>query len=311
MTHLHRSEIKLLDRLHDLFRAVSEGRYNREQAKDLFDLTIREKYPAWLTEMAESFSMMMIKVETREFHLDQVIEDLRQAKMSLEDYSRSLEQKVDERTWELRQKNELLETEIQERLVVEKALQKANHELESLSKIDGLTHAANRRFFDEWLAKMWATHAANQSPLGLIICDVDYFKLYNDTYGHQQGDECLKAVVAAIRRGVHHHDDLVARYGGEEFAVVVTRDVDKKIASLAEKMRSNVEELEIVHERSAVGDFVTVSFGAATVIPRPDADPSLLIKAADAALYEAKAWGRNRVVWKEDAHQETVINKRS
>lgn|GEM_PF-417151 len=304
MTQLHRSEIKLLDRLHGLFKEVSAGRYNREQAKELFELTIKEKYPEWLTEMAESFSMMMVKVETREFHLEQVIEDLRLAKLSLEDYSRSLEQKVDERTCELRRKNELLATEIQERLVVEKALQKANHELERLSKTDGLTHAANRRFFDEWLAKMWATHAADQAPLGLIICDVDFFKLYNDTYGHQQGDECLKAVVAAIRQDVHHHDDLVARYGGEEFAVVVPRVAGKDIVFLAEKMRTHVESLRIVHEKSTLGAFVTVSFGAATVVPRPDADPSLLIKAADAALYEAKARGRNTVVWKEDAYME-------
>jgi len=303
VTDLYRSEIKLLDRLHDLFKEVSEGRYSREQAKELSDLTIQDKYPAWLAEMAESFSMMMIKVETREFHLDQVIEDLRQAKLSLEDYSRSLEEKVEERTCELRQKNELLETEIQERLVVEKALQKANHELERLSKIDGLTHAANRRFFDEWLAKMWAIHAANQAPLGLIICDVDFFKLYNDTYGHQQGDECLKAVVAAIRQDLHHHDDLVARYGGEEFAVVVPRVAGKNIVFLAEKMRSHVEGLRIVHERSTVGAFVTVSFGAATVVPSLDADPSLLIKAADEALYEAKARGRNMVVCKDGAYQ--------
>ncbi|MFA5179939.1 MAG: diguanylate cyclase [Syntrophales bacterium] len=298
MTDLQNSEIKLLGRLNDLFKEVSEGRYNREQAKDLFELTITEKYPQWLTEMAEAFSMMMIKVETREFHLEQVIEDLRLAKLSLEDYSRSLEQKVEERTCELRNKNELLATEIQERLMVEKDLQKANHQLERLSKTDGLTHAANRRFFDEWLVKMWATHAASQTPLGLIICDVDFFKLYNDTYGHQQGDECLKAVVAAIRQDVHHHDDLVARYGGEEFAVVVPRTAGEGIVSLAEKMRAHIEALRILHERSAIGAFVTVSFGAATVLPRTDADPSELIKAADAALYEAKAQGRNRVVWK-------------
>jgi diguanylate cyclase (GGDEF)-like protein len=294
---LYRSEIKLLERLHDLFKEVSAGKYNREQAKDLLDLTIKEKYPEWLTEMAESFSMMMVKVETREFQLEQVIEDLRLAKLSLEDYSRSLEQRVEERTGELRQKNELLEAEIRERLLVEEALQKANHELERLSKTDGLTHAANRRFFDEWLGKMWEIHAADQAPLGLIICDVDFFKLYNDTYGHQQGDECLKAVVAAIRNDVHHHDDLVARYGGEEFAVVVPRAAGKGIVSLAEKMRDHIEALRIVHERSSIGAYVTVSFGAATVVPRPGADPSELIKAADAALYEAKAQGRNRVVW--------------
>jgi len=298
------AEIKLLDRLHTLFKEVSEGRYNRKQAKELFDLTIKEKYPEWLTEMAESFCMMMIKVETREFHLEKVIEELRLAKVSLEEYSKSLEQKVDERTSELRMKNELLETEMRQRLIVEKELQKVNHELERLSKTDGLTQAANRRFFDEWLAKMWACHAANQTPLGLIICDVDFFKLYNDTYGHQQGDECLKAVVKAIRRDVTNHDDLVARYGGEEFAVIITRAADKKVAAIAEEMRSHVEQLGINHEKSAVGTFVTVSFGAATIVPRPDVAPSLLIEAADKALYEAKARGRNRVIWKEDAYLE-------
>jgi len=302
---LYLAEIKLLDRLHTLFKEVSEGRYNRKQAKELLDLTITEKYPEWLTDMAESFSMMMIKVETREFHLEKVIEELRLAKASLEEYSKSLEQKVDERTSELRMKNELLETEIRQRLVVEKALQKANHELERLSKTDGLTHAANRRFFDEWLAKMWACHAAKQTPLALIICDVDFFKLYNDTYGHQQGDECLKAVVAALRRDVQDHDDLVARYGGEEFAVIITRAADKEVAALAENMRLHVEQLGIIHEKSAVGAFVTVSFGAAALVPRLDIDSSLLIKAADMALYEAKARGRNRVVWKEDAYLES------
>jgi diguanylate cyclase (GGDEF)-like protein len=173
-------------------------------------------------------------------------------------------------------------------------LELANEELQRLVTIDGLTEVASRRKFDEHLAQEWQRMAREQLPLSLIICDVDYFKSYNDTYGHRAGDRCLQKVAQAIKDCVKRPADLVARYGGEEFAVILPKTEIQGALLLADKICSAVRNLAIAHSKSQVSDFVTISAGVATDIPQPGSDFQEIIAAADKALYQAKIAGRDR-----------------
>ncbi|MCT7976250.1 diguanylate cyclase domain-containing protein [Laspinema olomoucense] len=173
-------------------------------------------------------------------------------------------------------------------------LQAANQELHRLASLDGLTQVANRRCFDEFFNHEWRREA--QDPLSLILCDIDYFKPYNDTYGHQAGDECLQRVAAALRQCINPKIELIARYGGEEFAAVLPNTDLKNALELAERIRTQVAALQIPHTKSPVSPYITMSVGVATLIPTPETTPAQLIANADEALYVAKAGGRNRVV---------------
>jgi diguanylate cyclase (GGDEF)-like protein/PAS domain S-box-containing protein len=175
-------------------------------------------------------------------------------------------------------------------------LEAANHELKRLATLDGLTQLANRRRFDEYLEQEWRRLARDQKPLSLIMCDIDFFKFYNDTYGHQAGDECLKRVAAALCRAAKRPADLVARYGGEELVVVLPCTSNSGALCVAEYIREEVRNLRLAHPRSNVSPYVTLSLGVAGIIPCLDQAPAVLIAAADAALYEAKAAGRDRTV---------------
>lgn len=175
-------------------------------------------------------------------------------------------------------------------------LQAANQKLYRLASLDGLTQVANRRCFNEFLEQKWQEMAQQYSPLSLILCDIDFFKLYNDTYGHQAGDDCLQQVAAALRNGPKSPADLVARYGGEEFAIVLPNTDAESAVNLAENIRLTVAKLQIPNLNSPVSDYVTLSLGVASVIPLPDCSPAQLIAVADQALYQAKNKGRDRVV---------------
>lgn len=184
--------------------------------------------------------------------------------------------------------------DITERKFAEKMLKEANERLEHLSASDGLTQVANRRCFDQTLEKEWNRLRRTREPLSMIMCDVDFFKLFNDTYGHQGGDDCLKAIAATLSATAQRGGDCVARYGGEEFAVILPATHEDGALCVAEKIRQAVERLNIAHEKSLAAPCVTLSLGVATVVPS-DADcPEHLITCADKALYTSKASGRNR-----------------
>ncbi|MEL7419805.1 MAG: sensor domain-containing diguanylate cyclase, partial [Cyanobacteria bacterium J06555_3] len=175
-------------------------------------------------------------------------------------------------------------------------LEQANHELQHLSVMDGLTHIANRRKFDQYIAAEWQRLSREQAPLSLILCDIDCFKLYNDTYGHQAGDLCLIEVAQAIQKTLKRPTDLLARYGGEEFVLVLPRTPLAGAKYLAQQARLQVEALKIPHLRSSVDLYVTISLGVASCIPSEKTNFKALVAAADQGLYLAKAKGRNRTV---------------
>jgi two-component system, cell cycle response regulator len=174
-------------------------------------------------------------------------------------------------------------------------LEKANDELARIATCDGLTQVANRRRFEEYISVEWREARREQTPLAVILCDVDYFKRYNDTYGHLAGDDCLKAIAQALMDVVKRPDDLVARYGGEEFAMVLPRTDLSGAAHIAQAVRLQVQSLQILHEASSVKDVISVSLGVASIIPEDNFSPQDLLARADQALYQAKAAGRDRL----------------
>ncbi len=186
-----------------------------------------------------------------------------------------------------------LQREIEERKRVEAELAKANTALHRLAHIDGLTQVANRYRFDQELGQAWRRLHREDQPLSLILCDVDYFKLFNDHYGHQAGDDCLQQVAKAIQNAVHRPDDLVARYGGEEFAVILPSTSAQGAAQIATAICAEVLKLQIPHKFSSVSQYVTLSLGMATISPHSEQTADMLIELADKALYRAKATGRN------------------
>ncbi|HEX9189144.1 MAG TPA: diguanylate cyclase [Vicinamibacteria bacterium] len=179
-------------------------------------------------------------------------------------------------------------------------LEHRNRDLERISALDTLTQIANRRRFDAALRQEWRRSARDEAPLSLVFCDIDYFKRFNDTYGHQAGDECLVRVAQAVEETLNRPADLAARYGGEEFIALLVDTEALGARMLAERMRARVEGLRIEHRASSAAPCLTVSLGVATVVPRPALRAEDLVDLADRALYAAKEGGRNRVVAAED-----------
>jgi diguanylate cyclase (GGDEF)-like protein/PAS domain S-box-containing protein len=174
-------------------------------------------------------------------------------------------------------------------------LQVVNHELLRINNLDYLTQIANRRCFDEQLAAEWQRLTREKAPLSLIMCDIDFFKAYNDTYDHLGGDECLRKVAQAIALAARRPADLAARYGGEEFAIILPNTEIDGALHIAEAIQLAVKELEIAHEPSPVSDYVTLSYGVANIMPVAKADPTVLVRFADHALFRAKELGRNQI----------------
>ena len=186
--------------------------------------------------------------------------------------------------------------EMQRALVgVTQKLNDANKELQRLSTTDGLTNLANRRFFDEISAREWRRCERMKKPLALVMIDVDHFKKYNDTYGHQEGDACLKSVAAQVARAAPRASDLAARYGGEEFVLVLSDTTVDGAKWVANHIRQHVADLKMPHSSSSIGH-VSVSCGVASLLPMEGMTFDILLKAADEALYKAKEQGRNTVV---------------
>ena len=180
---------------------------------------------------------------------------------------------------------------------MQEELEKRNIELQRLSSIDGLTGIANRREFDESIKKEWcrARRKKHETDVSLIMIDIDCFKYYNDGYGHQQGDECLKKVAWELSNCIKRDCDLLARYGGEEFVAILSDTPLEGANHIAEQMRKSILELNIPHEYMKDGNTVSISLGVAQFIPSVENSPEQLIEAADKALYCAKENGRNQV----------------
>lgn len=192
-----------------------------------------------------------------------------------------LEERVGERTKELAQAN--------------LALVDVNRQLELLSRTDKLLGIANRRYFDDKLEEEWRRAMREKKPLALLMIDVDCFKRYNDTYGHQIGDNCLQSIAKATASALHRQGDLLARYGGEELVIILPNTDLNGANVVASNVCAKVSGLHIKHTASSVTDHVTVSIGAASAIPDKQTNTVSLVNAADGALYAAKEGGRNRV----------------
>jgi diguanylate cyclase (GGDEF)-like protein len=199
---------------------------------------------------------------------------LRHENKELKDYSQELEQMVQARTLSLQTSNEILR---------------------ELASIDSLTQIFNRRYFDDYLHHEWQQAVQNQTSLALVLCDIDHFKAYNDTYGHPMGDVCLQQVAKCLASCISRPDDRVARYGGEEFAILLTNNNKVGALQVAEQIRTKVKGLNLEHRASSTHSIVTISIGVAMALPAEGETIEQLIKTADQELYQAKLAGRDQV----------------
>ncbi len=180
----------------------------------------------------------------------------------------------------------------------QKDLVEANNMLEILARIDGLTNVSNRRHFDELLHQEWGRLKREKGELALLLCDVDYFKAFNDTYGHLEGDQCLKDIAQTIVSSLRRPSDMAARYGGDEFVIILPNTTLKGALHLAEDIRDSICRLPIKHKKSLITDHVTVTIGASSGFPEDTLPEDKFIWLADKALYEAKKKGRNCCIGK-------------
>ena len=165
--------------------------------------------------------------------------------------------------------------------------------------MDGLTGLANRRQFDATLEQEWQRAIRSELPLSLLFADIDYFKRYNDTYGHQAGDECLKQVANELKDSIKRPTDLAARYGGEEFVLVLPNTNGQGAIHVAQRIKTNISKLKIPHAQSDIDRYLTLSMGVSYTFPNHNQSAELLVKTADEALYKVKNTGRNNYLLKE------------
>ncbi len=232
--------------------------------------------------------LLMLATSVSFSQMNQMSKEIQKSRAQLEEYSRSLEQKVSDRTQALQQ-------EVEQRQQAEASLQAANQELQNLAYLDSMTRIANRRRFDEQLQQEWRRMQRLQLPLSLILCDVDYFKQYNDTYGHQVGDECLCHIARALTAAARRSSDLVARYGGEEFVMLLPNTSLAGAREVASLIQLKIQNLKLHHRNSEVSNYVTASYGVASIIPDDHNEPTQLLLRVDKALYYAKRSGRDRI----------------
>lgn len=186
--------------------------------------------------------------------------------------------------------------DISERKKTEEKLTALQKELEALSYRDSLTNVSNRRMFDTIMEREWADAQRNKTPLSLILLDIDYFKQYNDHYGHIHGDECLKQVAELLSKAATRPRDFLARFGGEEFVLVLPETNAESARKIAERCRDFISQAQIPHIKSFIGNHLTVSLGVATMVPERGQESIAFLREVDRRLYQAKQQGRNCIV---------------
>jgi diguanylate cyclase (GGDEF)-like protein len=258
---------------------ILKNHWLNTEVKGLISMRDVFRYSSLLIAIVSTFLVVIGIFSIR--RLRREVKTRKRAEQSLSKARDSLEEEVNNRTHELS--------------LAYEELKKSNAQLENLSVQDCMTGIANRRKFDQTLATEWGVSTRMQSSLSLIMIDIDYFKQYNDSYGHLEGDECLKKIAMILESAVTRKTDLVARYGGEEFVILMHDTNIEEATKIAEKCRHLVIENNITHKDSKVADYLTISLGVCSIIPSPNSEPEMLIKAADTLLYQAKENGRNRV----------------
>ncbi len=193
----------------------------------------------------------------------------------------------------MQQMQEIIDQQTNDLHRLNQELQIKNRELDRLSKVDELTQVVNRRKLNEFLERQWQRLSHLGKPISVIMCDVDNFKAYNDTYGHLAGDECLVKIAQTLRAVTRQTSDLVARYGGEEFALVLPNTNNTGAERVAKTILTQIQTLQIPHAFSSIANYVTVSLGVATVNPDQSSSPAILLQVADQLLYQSKQQGRN------------------
>ena len=206
----------------------------------------------------------------------------------LTEVNKNLDELVLRRTKALVESNEKIEDQKLE-------LEKVNRDLQQLSLIDPLTGVWNRRKYDKTIKREWNRCLRYQRPIALLLLDIDYYKKFNDSYGHMAGDECLVKIGETLKNSLYRSTDMAARYGGEEFVVLLTETGKEEAIKIANMLRQKIEALNIPHRQSPVSSYITASIGVTFTIPNTNSSHNDLFKVVDKALYQAKATGRNQV----------------
>jgi diguanylate cyclase (GGDEF)-like protein len=246
-----------------------------------------------------------IAIETIAAHGDAVSEELQSTNQRLEieiserlRMEASLQAALETTSRDKYDLQTMLELTVEHSDFLEKSLQQEVNFAKTIATIDALTQIPNRRRLEEFLNQEWAAMIRQKHSIAFLLCDVDYFKLYNDHYGHPAGDECLKQVAQAIARSLSRPTDLAARYGGEEFAIVLPNTNAQGGVKIAEIIHSEVAKLKILHHHSTVSEYVTLSIGISATVPIASSSPLDFVNNSDLALYRAKKQGRNCHVFK-------------